>query len=82
MTIDDAVYERVRVNAASGGRTVGSVIGEALRRYLLDADSAQASPAPILPTMRCGGPRPGVDLDDMSAVRDLLAEGTPLDAFR
>ena len=82
VTIDDTVYADAKVHAARSGRAVGSIIEDALREYLDRAMNAPASNVAALPTMRSGGVRPGVDLNDMSAVYEVLDEGQGLDALR
>ncbi|MFM9049119.1 MAG: CopG family transcriptional regulator, partial [Actinomycetota bacterium] len=64
------------------GRAVGSVIEDALRDYLERARVAQATDVGPLPSIKSGGVRPGVDLNDMSAVIDIMDEGIGPDALR
>jgi hypothetical protein len=82
VTIDDSLYANAKVHAAQSGRGVGAVIEDALRDYLERATSAHASDFVPLPTMRSGGVRPGIDLNDMSSVYELLDEGEGLNALR
>ena len=82
VTIDDGLYTEAKVRAAAAGGTVGSVIEEALRAYLSHADQAAQADLAALPTVDTGGTRPGVNLDDMSSVYDLLDEGRALDDLR
>ena len=82
VTIDDDLYTDAKVHAARSGRGVGSVIEDALRDYLERARVAQATDVGPLPSMRSGGVRPGVDLNDMSAVIDIMDEGIGPDALR
>lgn len=82
VTIDDALYSDAKVHAARSGRGVGSVIEDALRDYLRRATGARHADFPPLPTMRSGGVRPGIDLNDMSSVYEALDEGQGLDALR
>lgn len=69
ITIDDDVYQRTKALAAESGRTVGSVVEEALR-VRLALRSADSAPVRPLPTSR-GGLLPGVDLDDSAALLEL-----------
>jgi len=73
LTIPDPVYRQAKAEAARRGATVGSVVEAALRAYLEDS----SAPAQILPplTRSVTGFRPGVDLDDMSAVWEMIDEG-------
>lgn len=82
VTIDDQLYAQAKVRAAQAGESVGSVIEEALRAFLAHADRAAGIELPALPVVATGGTRPGVSLDDMSSVYELLDEGRPLDALR
>ena len=82
VTLDDHLYAQARVRAAEDGRSVGSVIEEALRAYLMQAAAAPSIDLPPLPTFDGGGVLPGIDLDDMSSVYELLDEGAPLDELR
>jgi len=82
VTIDDALYAQAKVRSAEAGSSVGSVIEEALRAFLSHADSAAGAELAPLPVVDTGGTRPGVNLDDMSSVYDLLDEGRSLDALR
>lgn len=73
LTIPDPVYRQAKAEAARRGATVGSVVEAALRAYLEDS----SAPAQILPplTRSRTALRPGVDLDDMSAVWEMVDEG-------
>lgn len=82
VTIDDQLYAQAKVRAAEAGGSVGSVVEEALRAFLSHADTADGVELPPLPVVDTGGPRPGVNLDDMSSVYELLDEGRPLDDLR
>ena len=82
VTLDDRLYAQARVRAAQDGRSVGSVIEEALRAYLLTSAAAATVELKPLPVFDGGGPVPGVDLDDMSSVYAVLDEGLPVDELR
>ena len=82
VTLSDPVYDDVRVRAAQQGRSVSSVIEEAVRVYLLDAAAPAPVTAPHLPMWRSGGARPGIDLDDFSTGREFVDVHEPLDAVR
>ena len=81
ITIDDATYREAKASAARSGRTVGELIEDAVRAALR-AEAGPAAPVRALPTFGHGGVLPGVDLEDRSAVADLLDGGRPLDALR
>jgi len=72
--IDDRLLAEAKAQAARSGRTLNQVVEDALRESLARGDRAVRE-APIdLPTFS-GQLRPGVDLDDTSALIDLM-EGT------
>jgi len=79
LTISDTLYEQAKVQAAREGSTVGSVFEAALQAYLKRAQLLQQAVLPPLPVHAGGVLRPGVDLDDLSTVWELLDEGLPLD---
>ena len=81
LVIDDELYRRAKAAAAHQGRTVTSVVEEALRR-LLDAASEPAD-VPELPVAReSGGPLPGIDLHDSRSLAGVLDEGRDTRALR
>lgn len=82
VTIDDTLYTDAKVHAARSGRGVGSVIEDALREYLERASSARRADLTPLPTMRSGGVRPGIDLNDMSSIYEVMDEDQDVDALR
>jgi hypothetical protein len=71
LQLDDALISEAKVLAARTGRTLSQVIEDALRQTLVPRQ--RAAGAPVLPTSP-GAPRPGVDLDDSGALRDLMDE--------
>lgn len=66
--LDDALLRRAKATAAMSGRTLNDLIADALRASLTDA----ATTLPVLPTDGGGGLLPGVNLDDNSALLDLM----------
>jgi hypothetical protein len=79
--IDDELLRRLRLKAAETGRTVGSLIEDAVRVSLEDAESDAVS-LPPLPTYGSGGVLPGIDLTSTSALLDAMDADVPLDALR
>ena len=65
--------------AATQGRTLGDVVDDA-RRQALNRSVTPMSEPPPLPTVGGTGTLPGVDLNDAAGLRDLMDEGTSLDA--
>ncbi len=82
LTISDALYAQAKLQAAREGASVGAVFEAALQAYLDRSRHLERRELPPLPVHRGGVLRPGVDLDDMSALRALLDEGLPMDQLR
>jgi hypothetical protein len=79
--LDDDLYREVKARAAREGRTVASVLEDAVRvgmRRPADAEAKRFVP----PTFGSGGLMPGVDLSDNSALSDFLDADTPLEKLR
>jgi hypothetical protein len=75
--LDDALAREAKVRAAEQGITFTQLIDEALReRLAIRPRSKKAGPF-RLRSYGKGGVRPGVDLDDNRAVRDLMDEDAP-----
>ena len=79
--IDDALYRKLKAEAARSGRTIGDLVEDAVRTALAQARRSDDDVRP-LPVHGNGGLMPGVDLTNNAAVQDLMDEGTPLDALR
>ena len=75
--LDDRLLRELKKHAATRGRTLTSVIEDAVRQFL--ARTAAGDRRPKAPPFRVstfkGRLRPGVDLDDSAALLDLM-EGT------
>lgn len=82
LTISDGLYEQAKLQAAREGVTVGSVFEAAMQAYLDRSRLLAQAELPPLPRHSGGQLRPGVDLDDVSALRELLDEGLPLESLR
>lgn len=82
VTLNDRLYEEAKVAAARQGTSVGSVIEDALAAYLARGASVPHQDLPPLPVTHGGWVLPGVDIDDNSALLELMDEGRPLDALR
>jgi hypothetical protein len=70
VTIDDSLYRDVKAMAAASGRTVGSLVEEALRAALLRAEPV-AEPTSPMPRAS-GAPLAGIDLDDSAALLEVM----------
>lgn len=74
VTIDDHLLEEVKLLAVRQGRTMGSVLEDAVR-LLLERSEASTRRSVNLPVFAGElGLRPGVDLEDRDALYDLLDE--------
>lgn len=82
ITINDALYAEAKVQAARAGCTVGEILEAALQAWFQRAEALAAADLPALPVLGGGVLRPGVDLDDQSALRALLDERVSLNALR
>jgi hypothetical protein len=74
VSIDDDVLRKAKQRAVSEGRTLGELITEALRERLGRRQARSAGRYRAV-TAGEGGPRPGVDITNNAAVRDLM-DGT------
>jgi hypothetical protein len=76
--LDERLLKRLKAYAKRNGTTMTDVMARAVEGYLAGArpgPPASDAPAPwVLPTYGTGGPRPGVDLTDNSAVREFMEE--------
>lgn len=79
--IDDELYREVKARAARAGRTVASVLEDAVRAGLSLPKQRGVERYVVRPS-GSGGLRPGVDLASNRSVRDVLDEAVPLDALR
>lgn len=82
VTIDDHLYEEAKVLAARSHGSVGSVISEALRRFVAESNSVDAEELPVLPRWSGGPVKPGIDINDTSVVLAMLDEGRDIDVLR
>lgn len=73
--LDDELLARLKVEAARSGRTLNSVIEDAVRESLARRERLPRQRAARLPVFAGSKLRPGVDLDDSAALLDLM-EGT------
>lgn len=71
MRLDEELLAEAKQFALARGRTLTSVLEEALRDLLRRPKSPLAEPQE-LPTFGHGGLRPGVDLDDSAALLEVL----------
>ena len=71
VSIDDDVLREAKGRAAAEGRTLGELITEALRQRLSRRPRRTRGHYRAV-TSGEGGPRPGVDITNNAAVRDVM----------
>ena len=79
--IDDALYRKLKAEAARRGSTIGELIEDAVRTALAQSRRIDHDVRP-LPVHPGGGLMPGVDLTSNAALGDVMDEDTALDALR
>jgi hypothetical protein len=75
--LDDDLLREAKVRAAEQGITLTQLIDESLRERLASRPQRMSVEPFRLPTYGEGGTRPGVNLNDNRAVRDLMDEEMP-----
>jgi hypothetical protein len=71
--LDDALLEQAKRVAAHRRETLTALIEQGLRLVLAQSGSTKRRGRVVLPTCRAGGGvRPGIDLDDSSALLDAM----------
>jgi hypothetical protein len=70
--LDDTLYRDVKTAAAECGRTVTSLIEDALRERLARRKGSARQRRTRLPSFRGSGLRPGVDLNDSAALLERM----------
>jgi hypothetical protein len=80
--LDDRLIKEAKVRAAEQGITLTQLIDESLRERLAARPRRMTAEAFRLPTYGEGGIRPGVNLDDNRALRDLMDDETELSPSR
>jgi len=73
--LDDQILSEAKQLAARTGKTLTAVIEDALRQALAGQNYASKRQPVRLPTFSGQGIQPGVDLDDTSALFDLMEAG-------
>jgi len=72
--LDDALLDQAKREAAKRRQTLTSLIEQGLRLVLAESRSKRAKrPRVVLPvSTKTGGLQPGIDLDDTSALLDIM----------
>lgn len=80
--IDDDLYRAVKERAARSGRTVASVLEDAVRAGMDPPAASVRRPAYEVRASGAGGLLPGVDVGSNASVREALDADLPPDALR
>lgn len=73
--LDDDLLARLKQRAAATGRTMASLVEDAVREMLARGPAGtRKRPRVVLPTYRGRGVLPGVDLTDSAALLDLMED--------
>jgi hypothetical protein len=73
--LDETVLRRAKAAAAARGTSLNALIEDAIRAALAPRPAAARAaerPRPVIPTFKGRGTHAGVDLDDSSALADLM----------
>ena len=73
--LDDALLTAAKRYAAESGRTLTSLIEDALRAFMARGQQKPGKKKPRLTTYKGRGTQPGVDLDNAAALLDLMERG-------
>lgn len=73
--LNDHLLQQAKQVAADTGRTLTSVIEDALREAFARREPSQSRARVKLPTFDGGGLMPGVDLDNSAGLLDIMEEG-------
>ena len=79
--LDDDLLKELKAHAARTGRSMTSLIEDAVRESLARA-SSERPPLEPLPVFGGSGTLPGIDLTDTRSLLEAMDEGEPLDALR
>ncbi len=75
--LDDALMRQAKIRAAEQGITFTQLIDESLRERLATRPAETGGEPVELPAFGARGLRPGVDLSDNRATRDLMDDELP-----
>lgn len=74
LDLDDHLLQDARTAAVKSGRTLTSLIEDALRAALAKHRDAPPKKGIVWPSFNSGGLQPGVDLDNSAALLELMEE--------
>ncbi len=72
LRIPDPLFREAKAQAARTGRTLGSLLEDALRAYLGRIEAPRPKRKVRLTTYGKGGVRPGVNLDNSAELLDIM----------
>jgi hypothetical protein len=72
LRLSNTLVRKAKVYARKNDLTLTAVMERALSEYLAESAQRRLAKSFTLPTFDLGGPLPGVDLDDTSALLDLM----------
>ena len=72
LRLSDTLVRKAKVYARKHDLTLTAVMERALSTYLSESTERQSTKPFTLPSFGTGGPKPGVNLDDTSALLDLM----------
>lgn len=72
LRLSDALVRKAKVHARKNDLTLTAVMERALSTYLAESKAKPGATPFTLPSFGSGGPKPGVNLDDTSALLDLM----------
>ena len=72
LRLSDALIRKAKAHARKNDLTLTAVMERALSTYLAESAEPPSAKPFTLPSFDLGGPLPGVDLDDTSALLDLM----------
>jgi hypothetical protein len=75
--IDDTLLAEAKTRAADSGRTLNTVVEDALRESFARRAVADPAARPVLPVFRGARLVPGVDLDDGAALLEQMERAEP-----
>lgn len=75
LNLDDNLMRSAKESAARTGKTLTTVIEDALRVVINSGQ--RAADHPFDPVVSEGRPLPGVDIDDSAALLDLMSDDVP-----
>lgn len=73
LNLDDDLARAAKAKAAAEGRTLTSLVEQALRE-IMHGEAAPVPRSSQLPVFHGDGPAPGIDLSDPHALRDAMYE--------